>query len=303
MKSKKLYTAIFIAIYSFCNYAYSAPTCASLLQASEVDLVTAQVRSLINKDIELFAEELAITEDEVKSSKEDGPDMSYVFQSDDPFTNRVCRLSSMLVLHYLEQEGYDPNSWVEYITVHNAKEQKIIDEAVAAKTDAEYEVILLRGTFGKYMGAVDHSVVFNAELGILIDLTYRQYLINKIPKEDFDLLPRVFIGSLSEFRALVEPHLGKPTVDRILSSAAADDMGVMTTNENKPTLAELDSGEKTFSDVIPLMRMEDLSGVEDMNALPIIETIVQKEAEEHEPSPEVIVMSEEEYEASLRDSQ
>ncbi|NQZ02008.1 MAG: hypothetical protein HRT45_15205 [Bdellovibrionales bacterium] len=207
------------------------------------------VLAVIEGRLQFLESELELTEEDLKPSFFI-EDKSYIKLGDDPFVNRVCRKATRLVLQVLEESGADMTHWAEYLTVYSQNEMEQMTKAAENATDEEqYNQMVAEVPFMKYMDGIDHSVAFNPASGLLVDLTYRQFLKGKIPEEEFSQLPRYFVGSLPEFRLLMSPFMTDAGVDRMLTSAEVDYPAMATEIAEKPTLLEFESGLKTLDDV------------------------------------------------------
>lgn len=69
--------------------------------------------------------------------------------------------------------------------------------------------------FGGYL----HQYAYSPQLDLIVDPTYRQYLVD-LPKGQFKKLPRVFVGTPAEFRELMGPHVAPEVIDYYLDAEA-----------------------------------------------------------------------------------
>ncbi len=234
---------------------------AELLQWAKDELVKLENIPSFDPNSE-FAERLGITAEDLPITEADEFKES-IIPNKDMLTNPLGMHTNEKILKILDKSIFGIKGWGDYMTYPTTDEIEAYNEASELETEDDVIKAQMQIPLMKYLnGNPHHAVVFNPELGILIDATYRQFLINKISQEDFDKLPRIFIGTLSEFRSLVAPFLSNEAVDRMFLSVETDWYGMPPYNLEKPSLLDFESGKATYKDVVP--RQSDLDSPDDL---------------------------------------
>lgn len=255
----------FVAIsLFFCSLAY-ADGCADALKLEREKALSSLNEAL---DLEELADELRISEEEVTSADGVGSaallgiDPSHSFLSEDPFVNRVCYLAAYLTFESIkDSEGLSVSDWAVYrsdflhATNPNEAKRFLRMSYGSDSYNRLYEQLIDEFYALNIFPVVEHYTVYSARLDILVDLTYRQFLFDRVSPEVFELLPTVFIGSLEEYRNLLAAHLSPREVEFLLFARQFEH----THKNRNPLLSEFLAGEKTYQDVPePFVTDEDL---------------------------------------------
>lgn len=76
---------------------------------------------------------------------------------------------------------------------------------------------IIRDTKGSY-GGFAHTYLYSPDLDLIVDPTYRQFLVERMP-ENFDLLPKIFVGTPAEFKVLMGKFMPKKFISFYLGRA------------------------------------------------------------------------------------